>query len=236
MVEPVNILDEPTYSPILAARLVGLSPERVRRWLRGYEYRYEVGAGHHTRRGRQSPVVKRRGAAGSSYASFLDLIDLLFVKRFLAHGVTLQRLRQAMAEADRFLGGHHFAQRQFWTDGRNIYMQVNEKADALLHLLRNGQWAIAPVIVQTAQQIEFDEGTGFAERWFPMGGNQDVVVDPRVAFGAPSVRGYGVETSNVYDFFVAEGKRVDRVCSWMKLPESAVRSAVSFEKMLEAAA
>jgi hypothetical protein len=51
-------LDVPMYSPAMASRLVGLEPSRVRRWLQGYEYTYQ-------------------------HASFVDLIDLLFVKKFV---------------------------------------------------------------------------------------------------------------------------------------------------------
>ena len=43
-----------------------------------------------------------------------------------------------MEEADRLIGGHHFAQRNFFTDGRNIYMEVRDRGNALLELLTGG--------------------------------------------------------------------------------------------------
>ena len=158
-----NLLDQPMYSPTLTARLVGLRTERVRRWLRGYEYTYTPQRlGTSTRR-HQKAVVRRGEAATSPFASFLDLIDLLFVKRFVEYGLSIQRLRQALAEADRILDGHHFAQRRFWTEGRNIYLEIHgSDAEALLELLSGGQWAIAPIIKQGARQIDFDELTGLA--------------------------------------------------------------------------
>lgn len=82
-------LDRPSYPAAEAGRLVGLTASRVRRWLGGYGYSY----GDAVRR--QPPVLRRRETAGS-YASFLDLVDLLFVKRFLDHGVSLQRVRRAL--------------------------------------------------------------------------------------------------------------------------------------------
>ena len=71
------------YSQAMASRLVGLGSSRVRRWLHGYEYTYAPKTSAAKNRRRQSPLVRRRGALGSKYASFVDLIDLLFVKKFV---------------------------------------------------------------------------------------------------------------------------------------------------------
>ena len=199
------------YSPAMASRLVGLESSRVRRWLQGYEYTYQ-------------------------YASFVDLIDLLFVKKFVEHGISVQRLRKALEEAVDLTGDHHFAQRRFWTDGRKIFLQIKDKpAEALLELLSGGQWVIAPIIKQVAHQIEFDAITGVSTRWFPLGKDKSVVVDPSVAFGAPTIAGRGVQTANVFDLYQGEKRNITRVASWLDLPENAVRDAVEFERTLAAA-
>lgn len=226
--------DVPTYTAAEAGRLAGLQPSRVRRWLRGYEYEIAERETSTRRRVRQFPVI-HRGDPDTPYASFLDLIDLLFVRKFLEAGVSLQKLRRAMEEADSLIGGHHFAQRSFFTDGRNINMEVRGRADALLELLTGGQWVIAPVIRHLATEIRFHETTGFAERWFPLGPNGSVVVDPRISFGAPTILDRGIETANVYDLYIAENERVDAVVSWLGLNAKEVQDAVAFESRLQAA-
>jgi uncharacterized protein (DUF433 family) len=226
--------DVPAYTAAEAGRLVGLRAQRVRRWLQGYEYRYHPADGSTDRRIRQAPVI-RRGDTDTPYATFLDLIDLLFVKKFLDHGISLQKLRRALDEADALIGGHHFAQRSFFTDGRNIYLQVKDRADALVELLSGGQWVIAPVIKQLASEIRFHEGSGFAEQWYPLGRSSRVVIDPRIAFGAPTVLERGIETANVFDLYQAEQKRVDLVCRWLDLKPAEVKDAVRFEQQLVAA-
>ena len=50
-----------------------------------------------------------------------------------------------------------------------MYVEVRERGDAILQLLSGGQWVIAPIIQQLAEQIEFDAPTGLARRWYPMG-------------------------------------------------------------------
>ena len=227
--------DVPMYTTAMAGRLVGLSKYRVRRWLQGYDYTYSAGPSGETRIGHKEPVIRRDNIDESSYASFLDLIDLLFVKRFLDHEISLQRLRKALHEADELLDGHHFAQRSFFTDGKNIYLQVKDNADALLELLSGGQWVIASIIKQLADQIEFDKPTGFAERWYPLGPDGLIVLDPRISFGKPTIVGRGIATANIYDFFLGEGENIGRVCSWLNLESQEVEAAISFERYLVAA-
>ena len=220
-------LDRPSYPVAEAGRLVGLTATRVRRWLSGYGYTYGDTVRH------QPPVLQRRGAAGS-YASFLDLVDLLFVKRFLDYGISLQRVRLALDEAHGILGTRHFARQTFFTDGGNIYLEVREKGDAILELISGGQWVIPSVIRKLAQQIEFESPEGLARRWYPLGRGKPVVLDPLVSFGAPSIAGRGVKTANIHDLFIAEKRDVGAVRAWWDLTDVEIEAAVEFEVALAA--
>ena len=226
--------DIPIYPAAEAGRLVKLSPGRVRKWLQGYEYTYKAGTKNEQRSGSKGPIVKRQESHISSYASFLDLVDLVFVKEFIAYGLSLQKIRRALDEAEQLVGGHHFAQRKFFTDGKNIYFEVNNKADALMELLSGGQWVIAPVIKQFAHKVEFDTPTGYVKRWFPLGSSGLVVLDPTMSFGKPTLVNKGIATANVYDFYLAENKNTNKVSKWMGLKEEEVQAAVNFEQQLAA--
>jgi len=221
-------LDHPIYTAAEASRLVDLSAVRVRRWLQGYTYDYD----HQQRR--QRPVIKRTESAGTSYASFLDLVDLLFAKKFVEHGLSLQRLRKALDEATKILKTPHFARQVFFTDGREIYLQVKEEGDAILQLLSGGQWVITEVITKLAHQIDFEQPSGLARRWYPLGPDQPVVLDPLISFGRPTIVGKGVATLNVYDFFMAEGRNQKAACKWLNLAPHEVEAAVTFEQKLAA--
>ena len=232
----MEALDTPTYSATMAGRLVGLRPERVRRWLQGYQRAYLNGPDGEKRISHISPVVCREDDCEVSYASFLDLIDLLFVKQFLDHGISLQKVRKALAEAKEILGDSHFAKKRFFNDGRKIYLQVKDKRpEALLELLSGGQWSIPSIIKQTSYQIDFNEVSEFAERWYPPGVNNLIVLDPRISFGAPTIVKRGIPTANIFDLYNAENKNIDKVSSWMELKNYEIESAINFEKMLEAA-
>jgi hypothetical protein len=223
-----DIADMGMYQSSVVGRLVGLNTTRVRRWLKGYKY-YNGSDIHHI-----SPVLRRSAAKiSSSYASFFDLIDLLFAKQFLDNGISLQRLRKALNEATDVLGTNHFARETFFSDGKNIYLKIRKYDGNLLQLLSGGQWVIAPIIKQLAKQIEFDHHTGFARRWFPQAGGGLIILDPLLSFGRPSIR-KGIDTESIYDLYIAEGESIARVCSWMKLSAQEVKAAVSFETAIAA--
>jgi len=227
--------DIPMYPPAFVSRLIGLRPERVRRWLRGYEYSYSVKQNKEIIKRRKKPVVGENNLSDELYSSFLDLIDLLFVKKFLSHGFTLQKLRKALDEVRHILGDYHFARKRFFTDGKNIYLDVKDDAKMLLQLLSGGQWSIAPVILQTSKQIDFDHTTGYAKKWYPLGQKGLIVVDPKISFGSPTIVGRGIPTANIYDLFLAENNNIESVCSWMDLGKEEVESAIEFECQLLAA-
>ena len=170
----------------------------MRRWLRGYEYSYGDAV-----RG-QPPVVRQGRGLPSPYASFLDLVDLLF-----------------------------------FTDGGAIFLRLKEGAkkgrgDAILELMSGGQWVIATVIRQLAQQIEFGSPEGLASRWHPLRRDRPVVLDPKVSFGAPSIAGRGVKTINVNDLYMAEGESLESVRTSWGLTDTEIQAAVDFERQLAA--
>lgn len=229
-----RILDAPIYSTAEASRLVGLKNDRTRRWLQGYEYRYSIAHGLEFRDASQPPVIRRGRTEGTTYASFLDLIDLLFVTQFLNSGHSLQKVRRALDEAAYLLKTNHFAREIFFTDGYGIYLQIGEKGNAILQLLTGGQWVIAPIITELAKRIDFHATTGLAQRWYPLGRDNLVVIDPLISFGRPSIKGKGVATSNVYDFYIGENEKIQIVCKWLNLTQNEARAAVDYEYQLAA--
>ena len=66
----MNPWDIPMYTVAAVARLVRLHPDRVRRWLHGYDYFYLAGSEGETRYSRKEPIVRRSEAAASQHASF----------------------------------------------------------------------------------------------------------------------------------------------------------------------
>jgi uncharacterized protein (DUF433 family) len=230
--------DIPMYTTAMASRLVRLHSRRVSRWLRGYKYTYSSGANKEQKFGEKGPLVKRTTKAELSYATFLDLIDLLFIREFLKEGISIPKLRKALAEAEGLIGGHHFAQSVFFTDGRDIYLQIKDekkKAASLMELLSGGQWVIAPFIEQLAVKVDFDRVTKYASRWYPLAPDKTIALDPSIAFGKPMIFEKGIPTDTIHDLYLAEGKKIEPVCDWMNISKSEARAALKFENWLSIA-
>jgi len=231
----MEIWDTPIYNPAYVSRLINLSTGRIKRWLKGYEFSYTSSSSGKEVLSHKDPVIGREDSEMPNYASFLDLIDLLFVKQFLARGLSLQKIRKALTEAQALIGGHHFAQRSFFTDGKNIYMQIKNDSESLIELLSGGHWVISQFIKELAQQIEFDEPTGFAAKWYPLGKSGLVVIDPKISFGRPTLIGKSISTDNVFNCYLGENENISKVCKWLDLNQEQVNAAIKFESGLKAA-
>ena len=199
--------DAAVYEAAEVGRWAGLRPSLVRRWLRS------------------APSGQRRARA-----SFLDLIDLLFAGPFLSRGLRLRQFRAALDEAGHLLGVDHYASRDFFTDGHGIFLRTRTYGDAMLRLLSDGRWIAADDIVDIAGSIEFDAGSGVAERWYPSGVDGLIVVDPLVAGGRPAIDGRAVSTADVHAAFTDEGRSVAGVRARLGLSTGEVEAAVLFEE------
>jgi len=160
---------------------------------------------------------------------FRDLMELRFVARFAAAGISLHSIRRALVIARQITGDERpFSTTRFRTDGRTIFLQVsNEVGEPALIDLLNRQYAFHRVVEPSFRDIDFGEAA--AERWWPMSHRSRVVVDPTRNFGHPIVAMHGVPTLAVADAVAAEGS-VGKVAKMFDLPAGAVRDAVSFER------
>jgi uncharacterized protein (DUF433 family) len=218
-------LSAPTYTTAETSRLTGLSRYRVSRYLKGYSYEG----------GEQDPVITRDASPESTYASFLDLIDLLFVKGFLESGFSLQLIRKALDDARIHLGTPHFARSTFFTSRKDIVLQLPDSSE-MVTLLTGGQMAMNIVVDEFYEKLDFEKVTNFkfVRRWYPRGKRGNIVIDPTISYGRPTIIGSGVATENVYDLYLGERKKIEPVRTWFDLPRHKIQAAVSFETSLAA--
>ena len=90
-----------------------------------------------------------------------------------------------------------------------------------------------PIFERFLDEIEFDDETALAHRWWPLGRKTPIVLDPRIRFGAPVVEGTAVRTSIVAS--LAETTSVEDAAIAYELDVRQVRAALAFETELRAA-
>lgn len=224
-----NILNAPSYTVAEISRLVGMKPWTVRRYLQGYEYDYS------NSKTIQPPVVKSDINDRTIYASFLDLIDLIFVREFLRRKIKLPTLRKALDEARERLGTPHFARNVFFTNSSsNEILLKLPKDGSMIALLTGGQSAMPQIVEMLYDKLEFENVTkfGFVKRWYPRGVQGLIVIDPEISFGRPTLKGRAVPTHNIYDLYLGEKRKITSVSDWFNIPVNEIDAAINFEQHL----
>lgn len=226
------------YSPADAAALLKTPPDEVRRWAFGYS-RLRNGAPV-----AYEPLIRTElpEIEGQRALTFVELVELMFIKGFRKAGAPWKLIHEAAGVAARILDTDHpFAMRTFFADPGGIYalMDEGEGGESLVRLVGHGQHAFAPIVQPYLGQLEFDPRE-LPTRWWPMGREARVVVDPAVSFGAPVLADVGIPARTLADAYEAElgyaGDDTMRRVSWLyKVPERQVQLAVEFERWRRAA-
>jgi hypothetical protein len=227
-----KLIGRGVYSLPEAALLTRIPSKRIRRWMEGYSY---VADG---KRHKSPPAVTSSIGryAGPLSLTFQDLIEVRFLDRFVAHGVSWKTIRIAAHRAKDLLSlSHPFSSRLFKTDGRDILAEVARPGGTpeLLNLVNN-QWEleriVQPMLYAGLDFNDFDEPA----LWWPLGKSKEVVIDPERSFGAPIVNEGSVRTSILATSAVVDGSQ--RMASMIyRVTPRAVKHAVAFEKSLRAA-
>ena len=216
-----------------AARITDVPAARIRRWLMGYQ---------RTGIARRPPVLRRAyDLVDDRLAlSFLDLVEVRIVNAFLRHGMRWRTLWEAHQKARSMVGHDHpFATGTFRTDGRKVFEALAGEGEAtprvVLDILRD-QLNFSEIVAPYFKNIDFaTDRVGGALRWWPLGQDRNVVIDPQRSFGQAVVAREGVPTLVLARAFAAEGS-IPRVAKWFAVRSEAVSDAVEWETRLANAA
>jgi uncharacterized protein (DUF433 family)/DNA-binding transcriptional MerR regulator len=217
------------YSIPEVARLSGVQSRSISRWVRGYR------SSSHGVCIEGKPVFRSDFEEdGCRNLSFLDLIEIRFVDAFRGYGVSWKTIRAAMEKACVLLSETHpFSSKKFLTDGRSILYQVEQECrDTRLMNLVNDQYELRKLLDRYLHEgLEFTPDD-IASRWWPLGMEHDIVIDPVRSFGKPIVASASIPTGVIFDSFKAESRSAPTVAHWLGITAEQVEEAVDFEKSL----
>ncbi len=211
-----------------AARLVGVQPGMVARWLRGYR----SSAGNDVEPMWRADVQ----IPGELTLSFRDLMELRATTAFRRAGLSAQMIRKAIRKAEEVLGTDHpFSTARFRTDGARIMLEVEPDAGEpkLLDVFKN-QYVIGRLIEQSLSDVTFDGMSPV--QWRPRGAKGGILLDPERSFGQPVEECCYVPTRTLADAVASERGDVDKVARLYEVPVRSVRRALQFERDLATAA
>ena len=213
------------YTLSEASHYTGIPAQDIRRWMFGYKFDGIAQPGLWT------PELN---FTEERLLSFHDLLEIRFVHAFRRHGVSLQAIRAASQQArDLFDQAYPFTCRRFQTDGRSVFATVlDETGDETILDLAKRQLLFKQVVGPSLYEgIDYAE-EGSAQRWYPVKRSKAVVLDPQINFGKPTLNSVGIDTSSIYQAYLAEGENVRRVAALYEIKPAAVEAAVSYENGL----
>lgn len=231
------------YTPREAAALLHERPGTVRRWAFGYRRARPGGSVRHAPLiNTDLPVLE-----GKRAITFVELIELLYIRAFERAGASWGVIREAANVAAREFAerghqqgrNHPFAVRHFFMDPEGLlYLVLNEAADdeAVVLLRGHGQHAFPQLVKPYLDQIDFGLND-MASRWWPLGREGGISVDPEFSFGAPVVEEAGIAAKTLSDTWDAEaaqyGARTTDHVAWLyEVRPQHVETALRFRRWL----
>jgi uncharacterized protein (DUF433 family) len=203
----------PAYQVSEAAKYVDLSPQVVASW-----YFRETKTG-----------VTLPGKELKKPLSYLQLIELAVVSIFRKLGVPLVNIRRARQYlAQNFHSEYPFAEYNFKTEGYHLLMDLQQfEAGAEMKLIvadKNGQLAWEPLMED--RLLEFDYENNLVLKWHLAGRKSRVLIDPRVAFGAPTVSGL---PTWILKGRYQSGETLEDIREDFPIDEVAIKDGLAFE-------
>ena len=211
----------PAYTLRDAARYARVHPNTVRYWF----YGRRKGTG----RNRVRPTLseKERGAA----LTYLQLIEVAVVSAMREY-VSLSEIRRTHEYMAQTLSSEFpFAEYRFKTDGVRLMLALDaiepvSHMSALILTGGGGQETWAELVDERLEEFVYEDGDGVAIQWRVGGSGSNVIIDPRISFGAPMVR--GIPTWAIRGRWRA-GESVEDIQGDFMLSADEVQEALRFE-------
>lgn len=158
------------------------------------------------------------------------------VTAFVHHGVSINVIRATItAAAQQFGKDYPLTQRAFLTDGKRIFLNAVEEHTGDQKMIDVvGKQFVFSDIIKPSLYTGIEYGADGATRWFPLGDNKTVVLDPACQFGTPIVAERGIPTDTIYASYIAEERDAELVARIFNITPPQVSDAVTFEERLAA--
>jgi uncharacterized protein (DUF433 family) len=213
-----------------AARLAQLPPIRLKRWFKGYDYTLKTGERRGERR-RAKPLVPTRPDGPRLALNFMDFVEALYVRNFFEAGVSMRRVRLIHEEAEEeFKTAWPFARERFETEGRSIFRRFVEAGKQRLVDRYSNQLVEKKVFDPLMHHFDFDP-TKAAARYWPLGREKPVFLDPHFSFGEAVVSKAFVPTRVVVQALGA-GDSKSAVASWYGITRVELDAAIEYEESI----
>ena len=164
------------------------------------------------------------GSEKNKAVNFYALIEFYIYFQCRQNKLSAQRVKKFHHQLSKdFNTKYPFAHCKISTDFKNIWAEAKGnlvKADG------KRQFDLVPLLDKFLHNVSYD-GNNMAIRYYPLGKEVKVVVDPKHQFGQPIVDGTGIKTKSIYSLHLG-GESEKRISNLYDIPIDKVRDAIRF--------
>jgi uncharacterized protein (DUF433 family) len=200
------------------ANILNLDSNLVQRWLREYwgnRFSVEHGNPSSWGKGREKAVP------------FFTLIEFYVFYQLRKQGVSAQNIAKSHEIIRHELdSAFPFANAVILTDGKKIF--YSEDGELIINADKSKQINFKSIIEEFCHKIDFDKDA-YALRYWPLGKEKNIVVDPRHQLGQPTVKNTNILAETLYSMYKA-GEKISFISSLYDVPENDVKASIEFFK------
>lgn len=200
------------------ASILGLPQAKVRRWLQEY---------WNVHFGKNNQIDYSDGTGRELVTNFYTLIEFFTFYQLRAKGVSAQRIIKAHDVLESlYKTPFPFATSNILTDGKSVLF--TGEVGNIIHADETLQITIKEVLEPFCKKIEFDHSQ-LAKRFYPLGREHEVVIDPHRQFGQPVIGDTNILTETVFNLYRG-GESADFIARVFNLTTSQVQDSITFHR------
>lgn len=198
------------------AKILRLNRTLVRRWLSEYW-------GNQFSDGRKN--LSSWGEGRSKAIHFFTLIEFYVFYQLRIQGVSGQSIVKSYEVIRNELSTPFpFANSSILTDGKKIFYTTD--GELIINADRSKQINFKAIIEQFCHKIDFDKDR-LALRYWPLGKEKNIVVDPHHQLGQPTVKNTNILAETLYTMYIA-GEKISFISALYNVTEDDVKSSIEF--------
>lgn len=214
------------YTVSDASHILNIPTSKLRRWINEYW---------------KASFIQNKNLADNFYIwgesrdiafNFYTLIEIFTVMSLRHLGVTFKTIISAREELSEIFNTEYpFAFENLMSDGKKIIITLDRHK--LLELGTYGQTALKEIIEPFCQKLDFDINSELARRYWPLGRDSSVVVDPKHGFGRPTLLGTNISTE-VINSLISAGEPKEDIAHLYDISLIQINDVFRFENLIAA--
>lgn len=163
------------------------------------------------------------GEGADKATNFYTLIEFYVFYQLRMLNISTNRIFKAHQDmAEQLNTAYPFASSKLLSDGKNILFTMED--GTIVEADNSRQTVFKQIIEQFCKKIEFST-TDIAERFYPLGKEKHIIVDPHHQFGQPVIEETNILAQTLYELYSA-GESITFLSRLYDIKETDIQSAI----------